>query len=908
MMMGCLAATSAWAQLVGGGFRLDPTTLDPGGGRTCSGSPCVAPLFQVDGTLAQIDAGRHASSGVTPAFELFGGFWYAANPILVPVSLAKVHARRIAPGVVDLEWQTASEVGAIAFEWLPATATPALPARIPAQGDTLLPRTYRATVPIAGDDFMLAVLNADGSRDLHGPFAVDQVRGADSANDARLIDWASAATSIEQRLQARRAQALRQVQTPALGLAVDVTGLHRLDHADLVTAAFTALDGVPISELALLRRGQALPRRVVSNDALFGPGDRVEFLAETETSLYTSREVLVLTRDATRALDVGAVPASPGAAPERRSAPRISERNLALAYSFSAPGDDPWYERRLVATNAAVESTVSLDLVSSDQTPARVSVLLWGGLDFPGPAPDHHVEVWWNGQRQLDHRFDGVVEQRLSFEVPTLNSGTQTLKLRLPADTGHPADVVLLDRVEVSHRTPLQADGAFDYWPDAALCTPRSEFADGFESRGPWLPGNGDCPVQVIAGVTSQANVWRQNGTRIDVLSGLQQQAGELRFALPLSEGDRLFVAAADQWRRPQLLPLPERQDLEGEPADYLILAHPSLIDGLAPLIQAKQAQGLRVRNVDVEAVYHRYGQGRPEPKALAEFIRAMHRRWGTRFVLLVGADHYDYHNALGGQARSLVPTPYRALHPLVRYAPADQALADVDQDGVPDLALGRLPARTPQDLAQILAKMAAYARPAMPRHLWVGDRSAQGRDFGDIAQDLATTLGSGYLHQGIDRDQMPLDAARAALVQALNEGVALTQYIGHSSPNRWAFDSLLSASQIQSVLNNASQPTVVLQWGCWTGYHVDPLADGLSQAWLIGPRGAALALGAATLTEIENDHALARALMVELGRPGTTYGEALLHARQTLGADPRRADVVLGVNLFGDPAMPVRP
>ena len=80
-------------------------------------------------------------------------------------------------------------------------------------------------------------------------------------------------------------------------------------------------------------------------------------------------------------------------------------------------------------------------------------------------------------------------------------------------------------------------------------------------------------------------------------------------------------------------------------------------------------------------------------------FIDKAVAQMGVQYVLLVGADTYDYKNFLGTGSVSLVPTRYAAYGDIVRYAPADGLYVDRDRDGAPEAAIGRLPVRSVAEL-----------------------------------------------------------------------------------------------------------------------------------------------------------------------------------------------------------------
>jgi hypothetical protein len=87
------------------------------------------------------------------------------------------------------------------------------------------------------------------------------------------------------------------------------------------------------------------------------------------------------------------------------------------------------------------------------------------------------------------------------------------------------------------------------------------------------------------------------------------------------------------------------------------------------------------------------------------------------------------------------------------------------------------------------------------------------------------------------------------------------------------------------------------------------PAYTTLGHALLLSPdRGAAAVIGAATLTDADNDRVLAQLLLPRLTQPGTTLGQAMLDAKRQLATSrPTALDVMLGTTLLGDPTMTIR-
>ena len=277
--------------------------------------------------------------------------------------------------------------------------------------------------------------------------------------------------------------------------------------------------------------------------------------------------------------------------------------------------------------------------------------------------------------------------------------------------------------------------------------------------------------------------------------------------------------------------------------------------------------------------------------------------------MLLVGGDSYDYHNYLGIGSRSFIPTFYTQTVNEVRFTPADALFVDLDDDRIPDLPIGRFPVRTRQELEALVAKTLAYS-PQARTVVFAADRREGSLSFtnmsdqwiAELPADWAARTSTAYI------DTLEVAGARSALLAALNQGVTLANYIGHSGPSAWSFENLFTDTDAIA-LTNAS-PTVALQWGCWNGYFSEPQHDTLSNRLLLyGRSGAAAAVGATTLTKTASDQAIGSLVLKNALQLGHPLGKAIVLAKQDLATQfTARKDVILGLTLLGDPALVLGP
>jgi hypothetical protein len=345
-------------------------------------------------------------------------------------------------------------------------------------------------------------------------------------------------------------------------------------------------------------------------------------------------------------------------------------------------------------------------------------------------------------------------------------------------------------------------------------------------------------------------------------------------------------------------------------PAQYLVISAPDFISGLTPLVQYHQGQGLSVNVVDVNDLYAKYTYGIFDPSALKQYIAYAAKNLGTKYVLLVGGDTYDYRNYLGINSISFIPSLYASTGPMVNSVPVDPLYADLNGDNVPDLAIGRLPVRTTAELAILVNKTLEYANKTYGgTAVFAADANDGIVSYKDLSNGLAAELPSGWSVQSINVDDVGVDAAYSQLVAAMNLGPALVTYTGHSGPQSWAVGDIFDIHDAAKLANTA-KPFVVVQWGCWNTYIVDPVNVDLVQGLLFsGNNGAAAVLGATTLVDSGSEQALGALLTARMATPGMTLGQALQDAKSTLAqTHPGMLDVLLGWSLMGDPAMLIAP
>ena len=372
------------------------------------------------------------------------------------------------------------------------------------------------------------------------------------------------------------------------------------------------------------------------------------------------------------------------------------------------------------------------------------------------------------------------------------------------------------------------------------------------------------------------------------------------------------FVSTQASLHKPEIAPLPLASDVRSGTAKYLIISHPDFIgdDGdnlLEDLAAEMQSEMGSADVVDVESIYAEFGHHLFDPKAIQDYIRYAYTHRNTRYVLLVGGDVYDYRQFENQDAQSFIPSLYAATGSNITYAPVDSQYADINGDNIQDVAISRLPVRTVEQLASLMQKRADYlARSYAGTALLVADNydEVQQYDFSHDAESIAQDYLQGYTLQKAYADELGTSAARAKVRAQIEAGTSLTAFFGHSSTNQWSFNGLFTGPDAAR-LSNQGKPTVVTQWGCWNAYYVSPNEDSMGHRFMMeGDRGAVAVMGASTLTNADNERALASLVFAELAK-GKRLGDAVTSAKQAYAAEHGAdLDVLLGWTILGFPEL----
>ena len=288
----------------------------------------------------------------------------------------------------------------------------------------------------------------------------------------------------------------------------------------------------------------------------------------------------------------------------------------------------------------------------------------------------------------------------------------------------------------------------------------------------------------------------------------------------------------------------PACRPLDG--VQYLVVTHRRFEASAHGVAALKEAEGLRSAVVVVDRAYDRFSGGLVEAEAVRALIRhaRVASRGRLRYVLLVGDDTFDTHDYAGTGAVAFVPSLVAWDGEFGR-VPSENRYADLDGDGAPDVAIGRLPVETVEQAEALVAKIASQAEAlaaSAGRHLFVNDDSAEGdAPFRDQAAAVQAALPETSFVLPFADASAGVETAREALRQGWEAGASVTHYFGHGGTTVWADEQLLSVDTVEAVAGRG-RPTVLLAWACLSQLYQYLWGPSINEALLLLPEGGAVA------------------------------------------------------------------
>jgi uncharacterized repeat protein (TIGR01451 family) len=694
---------------------------------------------------------------------------------------------------------------------------------------------------------------------------------------------------------------------PVYRIQIRDPGLYLLTYGDIAAADPTVdLTTVDPRNFHLTTRGEEVAIEVVGEaDGFFGASDAITFYAEAIDTVYSDVNSYWLSWDDSpgrRMTVLDAEPTGTSAVPTHFLTTRLIEEDLVYRPDKATADGGHWFWRIMGSVGSPVTRSFPFEITDLSTEP--LSAILRGDLIGTGAVPLHSVAVSVNGHTVYTATWPSNTTHlfEVAFPHAYLVAGTNTIAVTNGINNSR--DGLLVDRFHLTYGTPYTAhndvlwfDGDDAGVKEFRLTNFTTDAIRLVDITSPTLPSR-------IVGWTAHPDL---SGYTIAFEQNLQEERRYLATTTALVKSPLAVVRET-----PSSLSSPDNH------ADYIVITHGDFTPAAESLAAYRETQGLRTTVVDVQHIYNEFSFGIPDAEAIRAFLAHAYATWAPpapTYVVLLGDGHYDPTDNLGTQEPSPIP-PYLAnVDPWIGETAADHRYVTVSgEDRLADMFIGRLPANTLAEAHALVNKVMSYEQLPVGGSwqsdlLFVADDKDDAGDFATLSDAVAnarvpTPYQVEKIYLGITHAVTEPIVAQTAVLDAINGGKLIVNYVGHGARAYWASERLLDIEVIPN-LTNAGRLPFFVPMTCWEGYYIRPGYPALGEAIVRLPTTGAIASWSPTGLGLATGHdvlhrglyeALFQEDLIELG-PATTY------AKSRLAATGMNLDLLDTYLLFGDPA-----
>ncbi len=336
-------------------------------------------------------------------------------------------------------------------------------------------------------------------------------------------------------------------------------------------------------------------------------------------------------------------------------------------------------------------------------------------------------------------------------------------------------------------------------------------------------------------------------------------------------------------------------------PADSIVVCPDNFRSALQPWIEYRESQGHRFAFVPNEQT----------PEEIRRDIRSLATSGEIKSIVLIGDA-----NPMAPRGSSLLSNATQTFHLEAKVnvlwgseptLASDTPYADLDGDMLPDIAIGRLSADSPQQLAMIVSKIIAYETKRTPG-LWkrrINFVAGVG-GFGALADNVIETATKKVLTDGIPaayETSMTYGSWRSpfcpdprhfheATVDRLNEGSLFWVYIGHGQRRYLdqvrtptGLHHIFDTDDVKKIRRGGGSPIAVFL-ACYTGAF-DEVRDCLGEELLRAEHGPVATLCGSRITMPYAMSVMGHELMNQyFVERRELLGDLVLHAKRQMVRD----------------------
>jgi len=684
-------------------------------------------------------------------------------------------------------------------------------------------------------------------------------------------------------------------------IPISSEGIYRIGHNELQGIGID-VDTIDPVTFQMTNKGEEIAIRVHGEgDHSFDSEDYIEFYAVPLDTIYTETNVYWLSfgDEGGKRIAEAETLANGNISPFFKDTLYMEENHVIWNQIPTGEDADLWYWVRVRQPSAwglDKTFTTSFYLNNIVGTNGTVTLALQGRTDCP-ENPDHHTQVYVNGVLVSDKKWNGMVEYLHIADVSNLKEGRNTVTMQIVEDLNPCApnvvDTSFLNWIEVEYKSQYKARG------------------DVLKFQG---ERSGDFTYEITDFSSNQVNVFDiSNPFEVKNITpevGLDGESYEVRFHV--GEGDFFHTyLASGKAESVSGMTLKEENGLRSATngADCIIITYDAFYDAVLPLAEYRKKEGLRTVVAKMSDLYDEFNDGIFSPEAIRNFLIYAYKNWlppRPRYVLLVGDATYDYRNYLDRHkdgAKSYVPC-YNVFSSIGRIPSDNWFVGGENNDGLPLMAIGRLPVRTVSQVNQVISKILDFEeiQPEMKNALFVADNNEA--SFANISNQLAEIASSTVTPQKV------YNLSTNAIYDNINnKGTVITSYIGHGGVTNWAGEFVMDNDKIRA-LNNKNKYPFVVTFDCINGLFYDIDTESMAEVFVNTPNKGAIAAWAPTGGGLTSDHEiLGQRLFKNIFEDKIyTLGDAVLETEVSAYNDLIISrEALFMFTFFGDPATHLR-
>jgi hypothetical protein len=321
---------------------------------------------------------------------------------------------------------------------------------------------------------------------------------------------------------------------------------------------------------------------------------------------------------------------------------------------------------------------------------------------------------------------------------------------------------------------------------------------------------------------------------------------------------------------------------------------------------------------VKIQDVFDEFSGGLYDATAIRDFLKYAFDHWQKPpgYVLLFGDGDHDPKNILDNTDKNWIPTYQTTEYDDIGNRTTDHWFTYVSgNDAVMDMAIGRIPSRSPQQAKDYVDKVVAYLDPSQADFghwrntlLFVADDDiVKGIPSGADRIHITDTedLSKNYTPQEFDIRKLYLTeypgvqsasisgirkpSATEALLRQINGGALIVNYVGHGAPLIWSDERVLNYATDFYKIQNGPRQALWVTATCDFGRFDNPKEQSFAEEILLAPgRGAIAMLATTRLVYAGNNAAINKEYYFRLFSSGgvtAPIGLALMQARARLRA-----------------------